>query len=216
MSNLFPAPWHLKGRGLVFLYKFDKTFLNEKANLSAEDKIGFIGGLGAVMLVNYEQSDCGPYHELLFIPGRWNRQGYKRHSISRIYVSSQDSVVNGRINWGIPKDLADFSVLKNADGSETWKVSRQGEVFFEVRIKLGTLALPIHSSLLPLPLMQSLDKKLFLTKLSAKGWAHRAKLLDVTTDGTNFPNIAGQKPLLGLHIDPFRMKFNQATILPGV
>jgi hypothetical protein len=65
-----------------------------------------------VMFVDYADSPAGPYRELLYMPGRLTLPGgRKAWSVTRIYVSTWDSVVNGRRNWGIPKDLAEFRAL---------------------------------------------------------------------------------------------------------
>ena len=53
----------------------------------------------------------------------------KRHlSISRIFVSTLDSVVNGQRNWGIPKDVAQFDVRYGDNGVDRVTVSRNGSL----------------------------------------------------------------------------------------
>jgi hypothetical protein len=42
-------------------------------------------------------------------------------SISKIYVSTQDSIDNGQKNWGIPKEMAHFEVQYGADNHDTSK-----------------------------------------------------------------------------------------------
>jgi hypothetical protein len=57
--------------------------------------------LKAVMIIRYEETDVGPYDELIFIPGRAAnpKTGKKEMRISNIYVSTDASVWNGRRNW---------------------------------------------------------------------------------------------------------------------
>ena len=105
----YPAPWDLKGKGYIFLYKFNKKFVEQSGKVPEFLKDSFTGGFGSVMLVNYKQSNAGPYGELLFIPGKFKFNNKKLDNISKIYVSTMESVVNGRLNWGIPKEKADFS-----------------------------------------------------------------------------------------------------------
>ncbi|KAL3459646.1 hypothetical protein BJX64DRAFT_279031 [Aspergillus heterothallicus] len=77
------------------------------------------GWLKAVMIVRYEDTDVGPYDELILIPGRAvNPHSNKAElRISTIYVSTDASVWNGRRNWNIPKHRAvfDFKPVGNSD-----------------------------------------------------------------------------------------------------
>ncbi|NOS55010.1 MAG: hypothetical protein HOP37_01990, partial [Cyclobacteriaceae bacterium] len=102
------APWKLTGSGYILLYRFPKAFVAEHGFLVDFQKEKFVSGWGAVMLVDYKTSPVGPYRELLFIPGIFSFNKKKVFSISKIYVSTQNSVINGIENWGIPKELADF------------------------------------------------------------------------------------------------------------
>ncbi|KAL2867802.1 uncharacterized protein BJX67DRAFT_352280, partial [Aspergillus lucknowensis] len=62
------------------------------------------------MIVRYEDSEVGPYDELILIPGRAvnPHTGKAEMRISTIYVSTDASVWNGRRNWNIPKQRAVF------------------------------------------------------------------------------------------------------------
>lgn len=114
--NKYPAPWQLNGYGYILLYQFKKSFTNEEAPEFLKGKA--ISGFGSMMLVNYESSNCGPYGELLFIPGKYAHENKKLNTISKIYVSSMDSVDNGRANWGIPKEMAHFTFEKSSQNKE--------------------------------------------------------------------------------------------------
>jgi hypothetical protein len=59
------------------------------------------GGLSHVVLVRYEDSPVGPYDELIAVSDGWANPYEKRTSarITNIYVSSLESVWNGRNNW---------------------------------------------------------------------------------------------------------------------
>ena len=81
-----PPPWKLKGNGYIFLYHFPKSFVKKFGFLSDYQANKFNGDfVGTVMLVDYETSAVGPYHELLFVPGRLNYDKKKVFSISKIY-----------------------------------------------------------------------------------------------------------------------------------
>jgi hypothetical protein len=61
------------------------------------------GGLFYVVLVRYEDSPVGPYDELIAVSDGWANPYEKRTSarITNIYVSSPQSVWNGRNNWSM-------------------------------------------------------------------------------------------------------------------
>src|SRR5213596_1104261 len=104
-QQIVPPLWRLTGRGYILLYRwFPRDFVSDQGQVPQTLAGSFRGGASAVMVVNYENSGVGPYRDLLFIPGLFER-GF---SITRIYVSTPASVASGRANWGIPKQLADF------------------------------------------------------------------------------------------------------------
>ncbi|KAK5128559.1 hypothetical protein LTR85_003230 [Meristemomyces frigidus] len=84
-----------------------------EASHSACTTSGFTGGLGMIQIVRYKETPCGAYDELLLIPGNFAvadgcQKGKSRPRISRIYVSQEETMYNGRQNWNIPKHLARF------------------------------------------------------------------------------------------------------------
>ncbi|EGG02612.1 uncharacterized protein MELLADRAFT_53349 [Melampsora larici-populina 98AG31] len=86
----------------------------------------FRGGAGTVQIVRYFSSPVGPYDELMYIPGNFNVPeelgGGSMPQITRIYVSSLQSVLNGKTNWNTPKNLAHFDFISEPSGSVTIKV----------------------------------------------------------------------------------------------
>ncbi|MCE9499339.1 MAG: acetoacetate decarboxylase family protein, partial [Leptospira sp.] len=118
INKNYPPPWNLRGTGFVFLFPSNEKYILENGFLSAEDRSAYKGGLGGFVLANYEDSNVGPYYELLFIPGNFeqNEKMFKR--ITKIYVSSRLSVEQGIKNWAIPKEYADFSWIEK--GSKTF------------------------------------------------------------------------------------------------
>ncbi|EHQ06808.1 acetoacetate decarboxylase family protein [Leptonema illini] len=208
-----PAPWNLKGRGIMLLYKFSKDFALKHGFLSEEEKAHYAGGLGATMIVDYESSDCGPYGELLFIPGRLRSEKGTANIISKIYVSSESSVVNGRANWGIPKELADFNFERN-NRSESVIVKRDGKSFFEASFSSGGLRFPVHTALIPFPLSQNLDGKRFHTRYSGRGWGRLARIESMHINAALFPDLTQARPLAVMTIEDFRITFPVARIEP--
>lgn len=209
-----PPPWKLKGNGYIFLYHFPKSFV-EKLGFLADYQADRYNGdfVGTVMLVDYSTSAVGPYHELLFVPGRLNFDKKKIFSISKIYVSSQDSVENGIANWGIPKELADFKITKLNEKEEIVEVMIAGKTFFKVHLYKRSFKFPISTKFFPLKLAQKLGNDLLITSSPAKGKASFAKLLNIEVDNAHFPPISQLKPLTILAVSDFEMEFPEPLIL---
>lgn len=133
-----PPPWTLKGDAYWFfpsptLLPWSSPELLQAAYdpvqaAEAEQHGRLVGGLTNVQLIRYTESPVGPYDELIYVPGSFEAPtGPVRSSgggegvsssrrpskpalrITRIYVSTFASVVNGRRNWNIPKHLARFA-----------------------------------------------------------------------------------------------------------
>lgn len=211
---LVPPPWHLRGRGYVLLYWFSEVWTRQHAHLADWQQADFRAGLGAVMLVDYAGSDVGPYRELLLIPGRAEVGGKHRFSISKIYVSTEVSTVNGRKNWGIPKETARFDWQPGGEGSETVTVRVGERVAFSATLRAGGLSFPLTTALLPFTIGQRLDGQAFLTQPRASGWGKLARLLDLQTDPDLFPDLSDLKPLAVLALRDFRMTFPFPKIDP--
>ncbi|KAF8069017.1 hypothetical protein FPV67DRAFT_1490755 [Lyophyllum atratum] len=116
--EIVPAPWKLKARAWAFLLSglsktssFPAGFAtpHEAEVLTSDGE--FIGGPGAIQILSYSESPVGPYDELIYVPGRWKcKDGKAGARVTRIYVSTKESTENGRRNWNIPKQVADFSI----------------------------------------------------------------------------------------------------------
>ena len=203
-----PPPWTLKGNGYIFLYHFSKEFVMKNGFLADYQKVGYNGDwVGTIMLVDYQESPVGPYQELLFVPGRCKFGGKKIFTISKIFVSSLDSVTNGIVNWGIPKELANFKVSYLSDNQTKFDVSIDGESFFSAHLKNRSFYFPISTRFFPLKLAQKLNKKLIITTSTAKGKASFAKFLSLKVDEKHFPDISKLKPIAALVVKNFKMTF---------
>ncbi|MCU0465139.1 MAG: acetoacetate decarboxylase family protein [Anaerolineae bacterium] len=205
-TTIVPPPWSLTGNGYILVYRFPRPFLEASGALDDTAHLGeFVGGLGVVMLVNYTSSDAGPYRELLFIPGAFKHPRGRFYSITRIYVSTQVSVVSGRENWGIPKQWATFA---EKDGVTTVSVGGQMVGRFELS---GTgPALPTTTGLIPRrwrTLIQTYGSGALLTTPEASGRTGLAKVGRIECDPAHFPDLSGLRPLLALHAPRFQMTF---------
>ncbi|MHB8203353.1 MAG: acetoacetate decarboxylase family protein [Desulfomonilaceae bacterium] len=208
MVKKAPAPWNLTGNGYVILYWFKKENLKDKCFLDDSLKESYMGGRGCVMLVDYKSSDVGPYKELLFIPGKINFNGKKLYTISKIFVSTLDSVVNGRENWGIPKEHANFSWMSDKN-TEKIVIEHDGHEFFSTtmeRIKF-LFTFPLTTSLLPFPLVQIMNQRAYYTNFHGKGTGSFARIKQMNTDAKIFPGIDEYKPLVVIKVENFRLTF---------
>lgn len=209
--NKFPAPWTLNGYGYILLYRFDKTFVNKQAPDFLVNKA--MPGFGSVMLVKYNDSNCGPYDELLIIPGKYKYQNKKLNTISKIYVSSQVSVENGRLNWGIPKEHAHFQFEQISNRIEKVVIKdSSSELIFEAKFKSGLVPFPVNTALLPFPLIQRYNNLEYLTQFKGKGIGRLAKMIDLKVNSELFPGIDYKKPLIIIKVSPFKITFPTAII----
>ncbi len=212
MEKNYPAPWTLSGKGYILLYKFSKSFVEEKSNLPEFLKGQFTGGFGTLMLVDYSTSDAGPYGEMLIIPGKFKHKGKKLNTISKIYVSTMASVENGRKNWGIPKELADFSFQGTGPRTEKVSISSGENSIAEFTLKSGKISFPVNTKLLPFPLVQNHEGKYYYTTFQGRGIGKFAKLKDIRMNPRLFPDISGFKPLIAMKVEPFQITFPVARI----
>jgi len=201
---LAPAPWELKGIGIILVYKFSKEWVEKQSHLPDYLKGKFKGGLGYLMLVSYENSPVGAYHELLLIPGKFSPEN--KQSITKIYVDSKDSTFNGRANWGIPKKTLPFSWTED-QGKTSIQVSSNGKSIFDCSIKSFGIPFPASTNLLPIDLHQFWEGKDFFTRPSGRGRGKLVKVKINHIDTSYFPDVRGQRLLLGVKINPFQIEF---------
>jgi hypothetical protein len=213
-----PAPWRLHGDGYVFLYQFNAEWVAAQGFVPEPLRPQFRGGIGALMLVRYRETPVGPYDELLFIPGLFEIDGAQYHSITKIYVSTQTSVVNGQNNWGVPKERADFTFKWLDDVSERVNVTLpDGEAIAEFTvINEGGFRIPINTQLLPLKpvLGQQWDGQLFITSPFSKGTIQFATLQHTRINAAHFPSLGHLSPMVGSRATDFELHFPPATIKP--
>jgi hypothetical protein len=212
-----PSPWVLKASAYVLAVRMPEDVLDRAAFVPASLRGKRTGSTSYVLYVDYQQADCGPYQELLVAPATFAFDEGHYPSITRIYVSTYQSVVNGRINWGIPKDRADFSAQRGSDHVDAVTVSRDGRVFADMRFKPYGLTFPVTSKLLPAglrTLMQHWRGNSYKFTLSAHGSLRMAKLVDWHFDPTYFPDLARGKVIAAGYFPSFEMTFPVATIKP--
>jgi len=208
LNKKAPAPWKLSGEGIIILYKFKKDWVEENAFLPDDLKGKFKGGLGYVMLVDYTESPVGPYKELLFIPGKFRKS--KQQAITKIFVDSESSTVNGQANWGIPKETLPISWEKT-EKKDQFNLLNKGKEVFSMEVKHGGISFPVSTALLPIRLCQTWKKLKYYTRPMGRGWGKLARVKKIELDPRFFPDIRNQKPLLAIRVKPFVMEFPEST-----
>jgi hypothetical protein len=189
-----PAPWRLRGEAFILLYRFPRDFVEAEGSVPAELAGRFVGGTGAVMMVSYQESEVGPHQELLFIPGKFRVGGSSYFAVTKIYSSSPLAVDGGRRNWGLPKELAEFSIERDG-GEERVAVTLGQQTVVELAFRPGRLGLPVTTDLISAArrtLVQPLDGELYLTAPEGRGSLRRMRLIESIIDGSRFPNFAQQ------------------------
>ncbi|MCR2747620.1 acetoacetate decarboxylase family protein [Limnobacter parvus] len=214
-----PAPWTLNGKGLIVVLrsKADKLLADQRIPLDIRDTLKT--PVSVLMYVDYTHSNAGPYKELLYIPGTAqfsNKLGNKRLlTISNIVVSSASSVKNGRINWGIPKNLCSFDLALGPNNTQVVSLHHEGVPQFELAYRGKGFTFPINTGLVP-GFMKTLGQrwggKEFMYSPSAKGKARFANVHVLQNLGNAFPDLEIADVLTALEITQFQMTFPLAEI----
>lgn len=190
-------PWHLQGSGSILLFRFEPGFLERD--------------FGLVMLADYDESPVGPYRELLFLAG------FRISRITRIYVSTGESAENGRENWGIPKEVADFAVERRGR-TERVHVTCEGRTVADLTVGIGRPPLPplpISALLIPRSwrtLVQPWEGRTYVTTLAGRGVVRPARLLKARIEPELFPDLTRGRLLGAVHASSFRLVFPEARI----
>lgn len=210
-------PWSLEGSGSILLFRFEPEFLERAAFLPETLRPDLAGRLGLVMLVEYRDSAVGPYWELLFLAGPLLLDRRRVFSITKIYVSTEASAVNGRENWGIPKEVADFEVDRRGR-TERVIVTLGGRTVADLTLGFRRLSLWATAAMLPRSwrtLFQPSGDRTYITTLEGRGVVHPARLLKARIDPELFPDLTQGRVLAGIHVSRFQLLLPPAQIVPG-
>lgn len=208
-SIIAPPPWTLCGKGVILLYRFQKEFIEKNGFLSDDLQKRFKGVIGSVILVDYNTSPVGAYQELLFIAGLFQFPQRKAFHISKIYVSTYESVWNGINNWGIPKELATFRWEKLANQWEYFSAIKEEVTFFNLELKPYGVPFYVNTAWLPFHFYQWRQNILLDTVPKAKGWAKLCKIRNLHVNPNYFPDITQQKLIGAIVVPRFTMVFPQ-------
>lgn len=211
-----PAPWHLVGEGFILNY-----WVNAH-NAKAWSEFGILptqlGKMLQVILVQYHDSNVGPYDELLILDHHLSWKG-QRSFIPHIFVSTEASVINGQNNWGIPKQFANFEWIRSTEKLYVQVNSTLGELSLEIPLHTNTVTIPINTQHLP-PALFKLEQRWqgqsFKFSPIASGEATSLKPARWKIKGNIFPDFSQARALGSFHIHQFNMTFPKAQISPEV
>lgn len=208
-------PWNLTGNGYIFIFNFPRDFVEECGFIPPHLDGCYWGGLGAVMLVDYHTTPVGPYQEALFVPGLFDYADHRLYSITKIYVSSIDSVLGGQDNWGIPKELAHFNITPISDTIERFTMSQDQRVLLDVTIKTRGPKIPFNTRWSPIKpaLIQNHAKRDLITRPEGKARVGLAQIEDINIDSASFPDFSHLRPLAQIHAQDFTLVFPVPKIL---
>jgi len=209
----FPPPWQLCGRGYILLCRFPTHRLAATGTLPPALAQRFDGGLGAVMFVDYAQSPVGPYRELLVIPGYFRGPLARARAVTRIWVTSESSMVAGRENWGLPKELATCDWKPHETTGDRISFGREGRELASIEFRhTSKIPFPITSALVPRSiraLEQPWEGAWVRTIPKASGRVMPARIESLLAPG--IPELDPSVVLSAWHIPQFRLTFGHPT-----
>jgi hypothetical protein len=211
-----PAPWSLTGSGLIVFMRSKLEKLQADASIPADIRDSLNASLSVLMYVDYTHSNAGPYKELLYVPGTALFGTQRRLTISNIVVSSASSVMNGRKNWGIPKNLCEFETLVGPEGLQDISLAQDGFPQFQLAYTGKGFTFPITTSIVPgfmKTLSQRWEGKQFTYSPSATGRARLAKVHLLESHGSAFPELDLTEVLFAVEVTRFNMVFPVPEIL---
>ncbi|MBW4438115.1 MAG: acetoacetate decarboxylase family protein [Pleurocapsa minor GSE-CHR-MK-17-07R] len=217
-------PWPIRGDGWIVFFKFDRSRRHGDYAATHGMRPYWRGGIGGLVWMKYRDTPVGPYDELMLVPGRIEvpkargRGRGKYWSISRIWVSSWESVVSGRANWGIPKDRADFSIVAHDNGEDHLTASLDGQTICSMVCKAGLARIPINTGLFPVTLVQQWEGQAYYSKLTLKAGIEVLDVSQLWGDGVHVPDFQalGMTPLGAVKLDKFVITFPVPVIKEGV
>jgi hypothetical protein len=216
-SPRVPAPWSLRGHGWIVLLRLPRKASARTAFVPAALQASLQAPISALVCVEYVSAPCGSYRELLLIPGTMRFPDGRRYaSISRIVVSTWASVVNGRANWGIPKDRADTFEIERGAASERFCVADGGRELCRMDFEPPRgPRLPLRTAWLPASfgtLAQLHEQRAYYYRPVARGSLRSVRLVQARYDGTLFPDLSVATVLAAFRVEAFDMEFPVARV----
>jgi hypothetical protein len=189
---LAAPPWELRGEATVIPYR-----------------------RGILAFIRYTESNVGPYDELLWLRPFQREPAGRVHHVSPIFVSSEASVYNGRVNWGLPKELAVFRVSSLRRGCQSVEVSRSGQLIASFARSCPRGALALDSRSIPRRarrLVQLSGGRRFETVPEARGHCSLIRVTRLRVNRELLPDAHGSRWRFGLCMSDLELRFPEASI----
>jgi hypothetical protein len=214
-GNDAPAPWELAASGYILVLRLPERLLDTQSFTPEELRPFRVGRYAYAMFVDYSSSPVGPYHELLFIPGAFRGVGQDHWSITKIYVSSPASMLNGRRNWGMPKELARFEVEYGKHRCDRIHVLVSDQPAVELTLRHHAFGVPLRSALVPArlrTLTHVVNGRRFTVTPSANGRIRAARLVSSRIDSRFFPPFDASQVRAAVKVADVHVTFPKAVI----
>ena len=210
------APWRLGGDAYMVDLKMPKEVLDRECFVPEVLKGRRFGTTSRMIYVDYKDSPVGPYKELLFNPPKFQLDNRSCRTISKIFVSTPESVVNGRDNWGIPKTLAEFESRTLENGWEQITVSSEGVVFAELTFSSVRFGMTYSDRMLPArfrTMAQPYQGRCYFYAPVTSTMMKMGRLRASKIDSKLFPDVSKGKVTLCVRLEDFRMYIPAATVV---
>ncbi|MVN87851.1 hypothetical protein GO986_13905 [Deinococcus sp. HMF7620] len=190
-----PPPWRLRGQALVAVYGRPDP--------------------GALLLLRYAASPVGPYDEVMWVTLGAPSPAGPRPQVTRIAVSTPQSVTWGRANWGIPKTLARFEWQGTPERGQV-RVWEDGQLLTHLAFQQFGPALPVSTGLVPAPRRTLAQPRLdgqagwWLTQVNMTGRVRPARL-SVIQGAALHPALETGRPLLTVALPTTHLLFPVPT-----
>lgn len=211
-----PAPWQLQGSAYILAMKMPTPLLASCPFTPTHLRDSLRAPLSLAMLVDYHSTPAGPYRELLFIPGSFRFRAGRLPSISRIFVSTQASVYNGRRNWGIPKDVADFDFEWSTGGHDRAVITQpDGDLIARITLEAFGPELPAPAHLVPAAwrtLAQHWEGREYVLTPASRGVFRWARVHELAVNPAHFPDLGQGRVVAALQVPHFEMTFPVPTV----
>jgi hypothetical protein len=215
-----PAPWELRASAYIIALKLTRARLEAIGFIPPELRALRTGPFSFAMFVDYAHSPVGPYRELLFFPGAFRYPDRSCFTITKIYVSTMASVVNGCRNWGLPKELADFDVEYGQGGERIDRVRMRvgGEPAVALALRHYPIGGPLIAGLIPSrlrTLRHTRDGRQFTLAPSARAVMRAASVLQAEIDPRLFPAFTTGEVLAAAKLPDVTLWFPEAQVEPA-
>jgi hypothetical protein len=191
-AGVVPPPWTLRGNATVIPFR-----------------------RGVLAFVRYAESEVGAYDELLWLaPFRRSPRG-RAHHVAPIFVSSEASVRGGRANWGLPKELAVFTVSSEGPAEERVEISSAGQPLASFVRHCPRARLPLSLNWVPAwarRLVQVAGGSCFETVPEGRGYCQLTRISELEVNRERLPDACAGRSWLGLYVDDFELRFPAARV----